>query len=648
MVTPQIARYGSWKSPITSNLVVSEAIEPSRIANIQFALDSQDTYWIEPRPNEGGRNAIVRRTPNGRISNVTPPGYNVRTQVHEYGGGGFVISNGTLYFSNFSDQRVYRQLPGQMPWPLTPALEMRYADGVIDQLRGRIICVREDHTRTEIEAANTLVSIALDGNYEEKVLVSGNDFYASPRLSHDGSRLAWLTWNHPNMPWDGTELWVGSLAVDGTVNSAECVAGGFDESIFQPEWSPDGILHFVSDRTGWWNLYSWRDGQIVPLCPKAAEFGSPQWVFGLSNYGFVADDHIICSYVEQGIGHIASLHTTTGKFEPIEIPYTTIWQLRTMPGRIVFTGGSPTEPGSIVQLDLDTSRLEVLRRFSSAEVDAGYLSMPESIEFATEQGKSAYGFFYPPRNHDYLAPQSECPPLLVMSHGGPTAATNNVLDLHIQYWTSRGIAVLDVNYGGSTGYGRAYRKRLEGRWGIVDVDDCVNGAKYLAERGEVDIDRLIITGGSAGGYTTLCALTFRDIFKAGASHYGISDLEAMTRDTHKFESRYLDRLVGPYPERRDLYKQRSSINYTELLSCPVIFFQGLEDKVVPPNQAELMVKALRTKGLPVAYMTFEGEQHGFRRSKNIKCVLESEFYFYSCIFGFVPAEPIEPVYIENF
>jgi dipeptidyl aminopeptidase/acylaminoacyl peptidase len=494
MVTPQIAPYGSWKSPITSNLVVSEAIEPSSVANIQFALESQDSYWIEPRPNEGGRNVIVRRTPDGRISEVTPPGYNARTRVHEYGGGGFVISNGTLYFSNFSDQRVYRQLPGQMPWPITPALEMRYADGVIDQLRGRIIC----------------------------------------------------------------------------------------------------------------------------------------------------------SYVEQGIGHIASLRTTTGEFRPIETPYTTIWQLRTMPGRIVFTGGSPTEPGSIMQLNLDTSRLEVLRRFSTAEVDAGYLSMPESIEFATEQGKSAYGFFYPPGNHDYLAPQGECPPLLVMSHGGPTAATNNVLDLHIQYWTSRGFAVLDVNYGGSTGYGRAYRKRLEGQWGIVDVDDCVNGAKYLAERGEVDMDRLTITGGSAGGYTTLCALTFRDIFKAGASHYGISDLEAMTRDTHKFESRYLDRLIGPYPERRDIYKQRSSINYTELLSCPVIFFQGLEDKVVPPNQAELMVEALRTKGLPVAYMTFEGEQHGFRRSKNIKRVLESEFYFYSCIFGFVPAEPIEPVYIENF
>ena len=648
MVTPQIAPYGSWKSPITSNLVVSESIEPASIANIQFALDSQDTYWIEPRPNEGGRNVIVCRTPDGSISDMTPTGYNVRTRVHEYGGGGFIMTGGTLYFSNFSDQRLYRQLPGQMPCPITPALEMRYADGVIDQLRRRIICVREDHTRTGIEAANTLVSITVDGGYEEKVLVSGNDFYSSPRLSPDGSHLAWLTWNHPNMPWDGTQLWVGSLTADGTINEAECIAGGFDKSIFQPEWSPDGILHFASDRTDWWNLYYWRDGQIVPLCPKAAEFGSPQWVFGLSNYGFVADDHIICSYVEQGIGHIASLYTTTGKFRPIEIPYTTIWQLRTMPGRIVFTGGSPTEPGSIVQLDLETSRLEVLRRFSTAEVDAGYLSMPESIEFATEQGKTAYGFFYPPRNHDYLAPQSEFPPLLVISHGGPTAATNNVLDLHIQYWTSRGIAVLDVNYGGSTGYGRAYRKRLEGQWGIVDVDDCVNGAKYLAERGEVDKDRLIITGGSAGGYTTLCALTFRNIFKAGASHYGISDLEAMTRDTHKFESRYLDRLVGPYPERRDIYKQRSSINYTELLSCPVIFFQGLEDKVVPPNQAELMVEALRIKGLPVAYMTFEGEQHGFRRSKNIKRVLESEFYFYSCIFGFVPAEPIKPVYIENF
>jgi dipeptidyl aminopeptidase/acylaminoacyl peptidase len=629
-------------------MVVSEAIEPARIANIQFALANQDTYWIEPRPNEGGRNVIVRRTPDGRISDSTPPDYNVRTRAHEYGGGSFAISDGIVYFSNFSDQRLYCQLPGQMPHPITPAVGMRYADGVIDHLRGHIVCVREDHTMTEVEAVNTLVSITLEGSNEEKVLVSGNDFYASPRLSPDGSHLAWLTWNHPNMPWDGTELWVGSIAADGTVNNAERVAGGIDESIFQPEWSPDGILHFVSDRTGWWNLYRWYGGQVAPLSPKHAEFGSPQWIFGLSNYGFIAPDHIICSYTERGIGHIASLRTTTGEFTHIETPFTTIWQIRAMPGRIVFTGGSPTEPPSIAHLDLKTLRLEVLRRFSTAELDVGYLSTPESIEFPTEQGQTAYGFFYPPVNRDYLAPQSERPPLLVMSHGGPTGATYNVLDLHKQYWTSRGFAVLDVNYGGSTGYGRAYHKRLEGQWGIVDVDDCVNGAKYLAERGKVDVNRLTITGESAGGYTTLCALTFRDVFKAGASHYGISDLEAMARDTHKFESRYLDRLIGPYPERRDLYKQRSPINYTELLSCPIIFFQGLEDKVVPPNQAELMVEALRIRDLPVAFLTFEREQHGFRRSENIKRVLESEFYFYSRVFGFVPADSIEPVYIENF
>lgn len=648
MVSQHIAPHGSWKSPITSNMVVSEAIEPARIANIQFALDNNDTYWVEPRPNEGGRNVIVCRTPDGNITDMTPATYNARTRVHEYGGGCFAISDGILYFSNFADQRLYRQIPGQMPQPLTPASEMRYADGVIDKQRRRNICVREDHTVTGNEAVNTLVSIALEGAYDEKVLVSGKDFYASPRLSPDGSQLAWLTWNHPNMPWDGTELWVGSIAADGTVSNAELVAGGFEESIFQPEWSPDGILHFVSDRTGWWNLYRWHEGQVAPLCPMAAEFGSPQWVFGLSTYGFVDVDHIICSYIERGIGHIASLHTTSGEFTPIETPFTTIWQLRAMPGRIVFTGGSPTEHASIAQLHLSTANYEVLRRFSTAEVDVGYLSTLESVEFPTEHGQSAFGFFYPPVNQEYLAPDGERPPLLVMSHGGPTGATDNVLDLHKQYWTSRGFAVLDVNYGGSTGYGRAYRKRLEGQWGIVDVDDCVNGARYLAERGKVDANRLTITGGSAGGYTTLCALTFRDIFKAGASHFGISDLEAMAQDTHKFESRYLERLIGPYPERRDMYMQRSPIHYTEFLSCPVIFFQGLEDKVVPPKQAELMVEALRTKGLPVAFLTFEGEQHGFRRSENIKSVLESEFYFYSRVFGFTSADTLQSVYIENF
>ena len=643
MAKPQVAPYGSWKSPITSDLIASGIIRLG-----QIALDGDDVYWVEMRPAEGGRYVIVRRTPGGRTTDVTPPPFNARTLVHEYGGGAFAVAEGTVYFSNFADQRLYRQEPGAQPRPITPEAKLRYADGVVDRRRGRMICVREDHTDPAQEAVNAIVSLDLEGDPEGgRVLVSGNDFYSSPRLSPDGTRLAWLTWNHPNMPWDGTELWVGELRADGSLGRAERVAGGPRESIFQPEWSPDGVLHFVSDRTGWWNLYRWRDGRAEPLTEMEAEFGRPQWVFGMSTYAFASADHIICAYTQRGIWHLASLDTATRALKPIEIPYTEIAYVRAAPGRAVFLAGSPIEPASVVQLDLATGRIEVLRRSTEAAIDPGYLSSPQAIEFPTEGGLTAYAFFYPPQNRDYVAPPGERPPLLVMSHGGPTSAASTTLNLGIQYWTSRGIAVLDVNYGGSTGYGRAYRERLDGQWGIVDVDDCVNGARYLVERGLVDGQRLAIRGGSAGGYTTLCALTFRDVFKAGASYFGVSDLEALTKETHKFESRYLDRLVGPYPERRDLYRERSPIHFAHRLSCPAIFFQGLEDRVVPPSQAESMVEALRAKGLPVAYVTFEGEQHGLRRAESIKRALDAELYFYSRIFGFEPADPVEPVPIEN-
>jgi dipeptidyl aminopeptidase/acylaminoacyl peptidase len=638
---PQVAPYGSWKSPITTDLIVSETIGLA-----QLIIDDQDIYWIEVRPSEGGRFVIVQRTPEGHIEDLTPPLFSARTRVHEYGGGDYTVSQGTIYFSNFADQRIYRHLPGSEPQPITSAGFFRYADGVIDRQRNRMVCVREDHTVAGREAVNTLVSLALDGS-DQQILVSGNDFYSSPRISPDGTRLAWLTWNHPNMPWDGSELWVGEIMTDGSISNAERVAGGVSESIFQPEWSPEGILHFISDRTGWWNLYCWRDGNTIALCKKDAEFGLPQWVFGMSTYAFVNAHHIICSYSEQGAWHLANLDTTTGTLSPIETPYSTIRQVRATAGQVVFIGGSTSEPLSIIQLDLNTSRIAVLRRSSQVTVDSGYLSIPQPIEFPTEHALTAYAFFYPPQNRDFVAPPGERPPLLVMSHGGPTASISSTLDLRIQYWTSRGIAVLDVNYGGSTGYGRAYRERLDGQWGIVDVDDCVNGARYLVDRSLVDGQRLMITGASAGGYTTLCALTFRDTFKAGASYFGLSDLEADVLETHKFESRYTYRLVAPYPEGRDIYYERSPVHFTDRLACPVIFFQGLEDKIVLPNQSELMVEALRAKGLPVAYLAFEGEGHGFRRAENIKRSLEAELYFYSRIFGFPLADSIEPVVIEN-
>ncbi|HLN86901.1 MAG TPA: prolyl oligopeptidase family serine peptidase, partial [Candidatus Limnocylindrales bacterium] len=433
---------------------------------------------------------------------------------------------------------------------------------------------------------------------------------------------------------------------NGAVIAKTKIAGSAEESIFQPEWSPDGVLHFVSDRTGWWNLYRWQENRVEALCPMDAEFGQPQWVFGGSLYDFTSKNQIICSYSKNGNDYLATLDSATKTLRNIELPHSAISQVRVTADCVVFIGASATETSAIVISDLTTRKLEVLRRSRETAIDAGYLSEARAIEFPTEQNLTAHGYFYPPKNRDYAAPANEKPPLLVMSHGGPTSSSSGSLKYSIQYWTSRGIAVLDVNYGGSSGYGRAYRERLNGQWGIVDVDDCANGARYLAERGEVDGNRLAIRGGSAGGYTTLCALTFRDIFKAGASHYGISDLEALAKDTHKFESRYLDRLVGPYPERRDLYVARSPIHFTNKLNCPMIIFQGLEDKVVPPNQAEKMVEAVRAKKLPVAYLTFEGEQHGFRKAENIQRVLEAELYFYAKIFRFELADPVEPVNIE--
>jgi dipeptidyl aminopeptidase/acylaminoacyl peptidase len=637
-----LAPYGSWKSPITSDLIVKGSIGVG-----MTALDGEDAYWIEMRPAEAGRCVIVRRTPDGKTSDVTPAPFNARTRVHEYGGGDYTVADKTVYFSNFDDQRLYKQSTGSEPQPLTPAVEMRYADPLFDKRRGRIICVREDHTG-QGEAVNTLASIDAEGGQDTKVIASGYDFYSSPRLSPDGRRLAWLAWNHPNMPWDGTELWTGEFASDGSLTNTKRVAGGIEESIFQPEWSPDGALYYVSDHSGWWNLYRLNEGgSAQPLHEMEAEFGMPQWVFGMSMYAFESSERIVCTYIERGTSRLATLDTRTLEFRPVETPYTDITYLRASAGRAVFRGGSPTAPASIVELDLSTGETETLRRSNELQIDAGYFSIPQAIEFPTENGKTAHAFFYPPRNRDYDAPAGERPPLLVKSHGGPTSAATTTLALGIQYWTSRGIGVLDVNYGGSTGYGREYRERLKDTWGIVDVDDCANGAGYLVERGQADANRLMITGGSAGGYTTLCALVFRDRFKAGASHYGVSDCEALAKETHKFESRYLEGLIGPYPERADLYRERSPIHYVDQLACPVIFFQGLEDKVVLPNQAEMMVEALRAKGLAVAYVPFEGEQHGFRRAENIKRALDGEIYFYSRVFGFGLADEVEPLQIDN-
>ena len=642
MAQPKVAPYGTWASPITTAEAFAKTIGIG-----ELRLDGDTVYWAERRPD--GRTVIVRRTPDGHIVDVTPPEYSVQTRVHEYGGGSYLVEDGTIYFSNFADQHLYQQQADTPPTPLTTLAKMRYADACIDRARGRLLLIREDHTQSSLQPTNALVSVDLANGDHQEVLVGGNDFYSTPRLSPDGTRLAWLTWNHPNMPWDAVELWVGDVLPDGTIGQSTRVAGAVEESIFQPAWSPDGTLYFVADRTGWWNLYRWRadEGQVEACCPMDAEFGVPQWAFGLSTYDFISPTRLVCSYAQNGVNRIATLDVVTRQFDPIDLPYTVITDVHIQAESVYFVGGSAHTPSALLYLDLATGATEVLRANQEITIDAAYFSAAESIEFPTENGLTAHGFFYAPKNRDFGGPADERPPLLVMSHGGPTSAANPVLKYKIQFWTSRGFAVLDVDYGGSTGYGRAYRERLKGQWGIVDVADCVNGAKYLVAQGLVDGNRLAIDGGSAGGFTTLCALTFSDTFQAGASYYGVSDLEALAKDTHKFESRYLDGLIGPYPERRDIYLERSPIYHTDQLTSPMIILQGLDDPVVPPNQAQMIFEAVRARELPVAYVTFPGEAHGFRKAENNQRALEAELYFYAKVFGFALADAIEPIEIEN-
>jgi dipeptidyl aminopeptidase/acylaminoacyl peptidase len=643
MPEPIVKPYGSWKSPITASMAGSA--DDQILYSISF--DGEEIYWLERRPEEGGRYVLVHRSPDGANADVTPPSYNVRTRAHEYGGGAYTVSDRTIYFSNYKDQRVYRQLPNQPPVAITPEAEMRFADYVMDRRLNRLICVREDHTWAGREPVNELVAIDLDGDAEIRVLESGDDFYASPRLSPDGYRLAWLSWNHPNMPWDGTELWVGEINTDGTLGRMEKVAGGEDVSIFQPEWGPDGSLYFVSDQTGWWNIYRRRADHIESVYSMEAEFGRPQWMFGMRTYGFVSHDQIVCAYTQRGMSELAMLDVVTKEFSPIKTPYTYFPWLLVEDGRVAFVGTSPTIAEEVVELDLEAGTRTVLASSSALDLEPRYLSTPEPVTFPTAGGEVAHGFFYPPKNGDYAPPPNEKPPLVVYIHGGPTSMARTSMRLDIQFWASRGFGVLDVNYRGSTGYGRDYRRRLYGQWGVADVDDCVYGAAFLAERGEVDGDRLAIRGGSAGGFTTLAALAFRDRFAVGASYYGVSDLSALATDTHKFESRYLDQLIGPYPEQKRRYDKRSPINAIDQISCPVILFQGLEDEVVPPSQSLKMFDALRSKGVPVAYLPFEGEQHGFRQTDTVRRTLEAELYFYARIFGFSLAESVDPVEIEN-
>jgi dipeptidyl aminopeptidase/acylaminoacyl peptidase len=620
------------------------------------AIDGDDVLWVEGRPQEGGRNVLVRRRPDGSTQDVVPAGFNVRSRVHEYGGGAYVAANGIVYFSNFSDQRVYRVTAAGDPAPMTPEGQWFYADYVIDPRHPRLVCVREDHSGAG-EAVSTIAGLPLDGASPGEVIVSGHDFYSTPRFNADGSRLCWLAWRHPNMPWDGTELWVADVTESGALAGARLVAGGDPESIYQPGWGPDGTLYFVSDRGGWWRLFrSDRGGQstfeVITEPPADAEFGRPQWVFGTATWVFVAPSRLLGAYTQHGRWHLADVDVESGEWHRIDTPLEPHDWMAADPAaavpRAVLVAGSPTRADAVVRLDLASGATEVLRASSTLELDTRDISRPEPIDFATADGQIAHAIYYAPANAEAAGPRSERPPLIAISHGGPTTATNATFDLKVQFWTSRGFAVIDVNYRGSSGYGRAYRDALRFNWGVADVADMVHAARHLVNTGRADPARLIIRGGSAGGYTTLAALTFHPgVFTAGASYYGISDVEVLVHDTHKFESRYLDSLIGPYPAARETYRARSPIHFIDRLACAIVLFQGLEDRVVPPNQSEMMATAARAKGLPVAYLAFPGEQHGFRKAETIVRSLEAELYFYSVVFGFPTAEMLPDIVIDN-
>jgi dipeptidyl aminopeptidase/acylaminoacyl peptidase len=599
-------------------------------------LDGDDTYWSESRPAEQGRQSLWAKPARGPARALVPAPFSVRTRVHEYGGGAFAARAGLVVFVNDRDQRLYRVGGGdRVPTPLTAAGPTRYADLQFDPARERILCVAE-RERAGSEPENSLAGVAL-ATGEVTPLRRGADFYAFPRLDPTGQRLAFLSWNHPAMPWEGCELSVAELRGDGSLAEPVHVAGGEHEAIFQPAWSPQGELTFVSDRSGFANLYrQGADGHIACLCEMAADFAAPLWTFGLSTYAWLDDEHLLCLYQRSGFWHLGTLDAATGRLDPVATPLTELGPVCASGGRAVLAGGSAGQAMALYGFDRKRRTLRPVHRPAPSPLAAAAVARPRTYDFPTANGQSAHGLLYLPRHPGYRGLPAERPPLLVTCHGGPTAAASTALNLGIQFWTSRGFAVLDVNYRGSTGYGRAYRKLLDGQWGIADVEDCAGGARALAEAGLVDGGRMAIRGSSAGGLTVLGALAFHDTFAAGASYYGVCDLEALSRDTHKFESHYLDGLIGPYPAARERYRARSPLFAADRLSAPVIFFHGEDDRVVPKAQAEAMVAALRRRGLAAPLHVFPGEQHGFRRQETIQVALTAELDFYGQVFGIGP------------
>ena len=650
---PVTARYGAWPSPIGASDVAVAGIRLSGPTTVH--TDSGDeVWWAEARPTEGGRTVIVRRDAAGAVSDVLPAGWNARTRVHEYGGTAWLpLPGGGLAFADWSDQRVYRLDPGSTaPTPLTPepaeAAGLRYADPVLAPGGEEIWWVREAHDQGTIR--RHIVAVPVSGAAAAdpaavREIAGGSDFLAFPRPAPDGRRLAWIAWDHPRMPWDGTELRVGELGPAGTVTSVATVLGGPDESVLQPEWADADTLYAVSDRSGWWNLYRLPagGGEPEPLCPRAEEFGHPLWQLGMTTYAVLADGRLVVRHGTDTLA-LGVLDPATGELTDLDLPYTLFGSVDVDGDTVLTTAASPVEPPEVVAVDLPTGAVTVLRRSMAEPPDPAYLPQPRSIVVAGPGERDVHAHVYPPSSPDAVTPDGELPPYVVFVHGGPTSHSPAILDLEKAYFTSRGIGVIDVNYGGSTGYGRAYRERLRREWGIVDVEDCVAAVQALVRDGLADGERLGIRGGSAGGWTTLAALTTTDAFAAGVSYYGVAELIAFTADTHDFESRYIDGLVGTLPEDRDVYVERAPLSHVDQLSCPVLLLQGLEDKVVPPSQAELFAAALEKKGIPHAYLPFAGEQHGFRKQETVVAALEAELSFYGQVFGFEPpGVPVLPL-----
>ena len=628
---------GSWASPITFESLVEGAVNP-----LDLKVHDGRLYWLESRPADGGR--IVAMTLEGSGPRpLTAAPYNVRTRVHEYGGAAYVVAGEVLYFSNFADQRLHALAPGGTPEPLTPE-GFRYADAAALP-GGGLVAVREDHT-DPAHVRNAIVRLTGAAGDPGQVLFGDSDFVAYPRPSPGGRRLAFVAWDHPNMPWDTTSLYVGELA-DGSLAGLQRIAGEDEESVVDPKWSADGALYFISDRTGFWNLYCW-DGQAVrAVLARDAEFAGPLWVFGQSNYALMPDGRVLAACSGEGRDELVLIEQD-GRTRRIETPFVACGALHPLDDRRVamlaaFSAQSP----AVVTVDVESGETRIVRRPSPAKVDAASISVAQAISFPSADGRTAHALYYPPKSGAFELPPDQPPPLIVQAHGGPTGQAGAGFSLSNQFWTSRGFALVDVDYGGSSGYGRAYRQALNGQWGVVDVQDVIAAAEHLVGTGRADPKRIAIHGGSAGGFTVLAALAGSEVFSAGGDFYGVSDLEALARDTHKFESRYLDTLIGPYPEAKALYEARSPINHLDRFRTPLIIFQGSEDPVVPPNQAILILEALRRRQTPVAYLEFAGEVHGFRKSETIIASKQAELYFFGRVLGFTPADDLPEIPIEN-